>query len=64
MDIIRLRKDDTLNDCDIFLRAVKLLVKSGIKINIEGIASNTLLDHASITKQADVLRVLLGSKNL
>ncbi|WP_265027356.1 ankyrin repeat domain-containing protein [Wolbachia endosymbiont (group A) of Bombylius major] len=61
MGIIRSGKGDTLNDRDTFLKTVELLVKSNIKIDIGDTASKTVLDHAVIGGQPDVIKIFLDS---
>ncbi|MEY2393050.1 ankyrin repeat domain-containing protein [Wolbachia endosymbiont of Tettigetta isshikii] len=48
-------------DRSIFLKVVKLLINSGIKINGIQDTAYTLLDRAVITKQADIVKILLES---
>jgi ankyrin repeat protein len=50
-----------IGDRSIFLKVVKLLTNSGIKVNDIQDTAYTLLDRAVITKQADIIEVLLGS---
>ncbi|WP_264688274.1 ankyrin repeat domain-containing protein [Wolbachia endosymbiont (group A) of Sympetrum striolatum] len=48
-------------DRSIFLRVVGLLTNSDIKVNGIQDTAYTLLDHAAIKKQADVVKILLNS---
>ncbi|WP_341820599.1 ankyrin repeat domain-containing protein [Wolbachia endosymbiont (group A) of Myopa testacea] len=57
MDIIR----STLNDRNTFLKAVELLAKSNIKIDIGDTVSKTVLDYAVVCGQPDVIKIFLES---
>jgi ankyrin repeat protein len=46
---------------DIFLKIVKLLANSGIKVNDIQDTAYTLLDRAATIKQADIVKILLDS---
>ncbi|WCR53404.1 MAG: hypothetical protein PG981_000426 [Wolbachia endosymbiont of Ctenocephalides orientis wCori] len=61
-DAIRSEGSGISNNRDMFLEAVKLLACSEIEINsLKNTASRNLLDIAAISKQSDVIRILLES---
>lgn len=55
------RESNITGDCSVFLDVVKLFTDLDAVIHLTDTASRTILDIAAITKQADVVKVLLDS---